>query len=235
MKILVAEDDRFIREGLQELLELEGYKTVPASDGDEALKVFQEEKPDFILLDIMMPKRDGYELCREIRRARADVPIIFISAKAEEIDRVVGLELGADDYIMKPFGAREVIARIRAVTRRCLASREKSAPSVMRFEDLEVFPAELRARRGETTIDLSLRDVKILEILHRNKGEIVDRNSLFDHCWGQDYLPTSRTLDQHISKLRKLIETDPHHPTIIKTVHGVGYRYDCSPQGQKKK
>ena len=121
MKILVAEDDRFIREGLQELLESEGYLTVSASDGEEALRVFNKEKPDFILLDIMMPKQDGFALCREIRKVDGEVPIIFISAKSEEIDRVVGLELGADDYIMKPFGAREVIARIRAVTRRCLA------------------------------------------------------------------------------------------------------------------
>lgn len=228
MKILVAEDDRFIREGLQELLESEGYLTVSASDGEEALRVFNKEKPDFILLDIMMPKQDGFALCREIRKADGEVPIIFISAKSEEIDRVVGLELGADDYIMKPFGAREVIARIRAVTRRCLARQEGDAASqpVLKFDDLDVFPAELRARRGRTCIDLSLRDVKILELLHRNKGKIVDRNTLFDHCWGQNYLPSSRTLDQHISKLRKLIENDPHQPRIIRTVHGAGYRYD---------
>lgn len=228
MKILIAEDDRFIREGLQDLLESEGYMTIPASDGDEALRMYGEEKPDFILLDIMMPKQDGYALCREIRKVNGEIPIIFISAKSEEIDRVVGLELGADDYIMKPFGSREVIARIRAVTRRCLSKRGGDASSklVLNFGDLDVFPAELRARRGEACVDLSLRDVKILELLHGNKGEIVDRNTIFDQCWGQNYLPSSRTLDQHISKLRKVIEIDPHQPTIIKTVHGVGYRYD---------
>ena len=228
MKILVAEDDRFIREGLLELLESEGYQTSCASDGEEALRIFNKEKPDFVLLDIMMPKMDGYALCREIRKEDGEIPIIFISAKSEEIDRVVGLELGADDYIMKPFGAREVVARIRAVTRRCLARREgeKSSHPALKFDDLEVFPAELRARRGQKRIDLSLRDVRILELLHRNKGKIVDRNTLFDKCWGQNYLPSSRTLDQHISKLRKLIESDPHQPRIIRTVHGVGYRYD---------
>ena len=228
MKILIAEDDRFIREGLQDLLESEGYMTIPASDGVEALRMYGEEKPDFVLLDIMMPKQDGYALCREIRKINEEIPIIFISAKSEEIDRVVGLELGADDYIMKPFGSREVIARIRAVTRRCLSKGggDVSSKSVLNFGDLDVFPAELRARRGETCMDLSLRDVKILELLHGNKGKIVDRNTIFDHCWGQNYLPSSRTLDQHISKLRKLIEIDPHQPTIIKTVHGVGYRYD---------
>jgi DNA-binding response OmpR family regulator len=228
MKILIAEDDRFIREGLQELIESEGYTPIPAIDGDEALKLYNKEKPDFVLLDIMMPKQDGYALCREIRKVNAEVPIIFISAKSEEIDRVVGLELGADDYILKPFGSREVIARIRAVTRRCLSKGggDKSAPSTLSFGDLDVLPAELRARRGEACIDLSLRDVKILELLHDNKGKIVDRNTIFDRCWGQNYLPSSRTLDQHISKLRKLIEIDPHEPLIIKTVHGVGYRYD---------
>ena len=228
MKILIAEDDRFIREGLLELLESEGYQTSCASDGEEALRIFNKEKPDFVLLDIMMPKMDGYALCREIRKEDGEVPIIFISAKSEEIDRVVGLELGADDYIMKPFGAREVVARIRAVTRRCLARRQgdASSQSALQFDDLEVFPAELRARRGQKRFDLSLRDVKILELLHRNKGKIVDRNTLFDKCWGQNYLPSSRTLDQHISKLRKLIENDPHQPRIIRTVHGVGYRYD---------
>jgi DNA-binding response OmpR family regulator len=228
MKILIAEDDRFIREGLQELLESEGYSTIPASDGEDALKLYEKEKPDFVLLDIMMPKQDGYALCREIRKVDADVPIIFISAKSEEIDRVVGLELGADDYIMKPFGSREVIARIRAVTRRCLAKGNEgiSSSSILSFGDLDVFPSELRARRGEACIDLSLRDVKILELLHSNKGNIVDRNTIFDRCWGQNYLPSSRTLDQHISKLRKLIEIDPQVPIIIQTVHGVGYRFD---------
>jgi DNA-binding response OmpR family regulator len=138
------------------------------------------------------------------------------------------LELGADDYIMKPFGVREVVARIRAVTRRTLARQptpELASDSVW-IADLELFPSQLRARRGETPIDLSLRDVKILQYLLQHKGQVVDRDSLFNHCWGRDYFPNSRTLDQHISKLRKLIERDPKNPTIIGTVHGVGYRYD---------
>jgi DNA-binding response OmpR family regulator len=228
VKILIAEDDKHIREGLMELVAREGYLALPAADGESALEVFARERPEFVLLDIMMPGMDGYSVCREIRRRDALVPVIFISAKSEEIDRVLGLELGADDYIMKPFGTREVVARIRAVTRRCLSRKSEGQKPQKRlvFGDLEVMPDELRGRRAGKTIDFSLRDVKILDLLHRHRGRIVDRNTLFDECWGQDYLPSSRTLDQHISKLRKLIEIDPQNPRIIRTVHGVGYRYD---------
>lgn len=227
MKILIAEDDQYIREGLRDLLEAEGYQTVLAVDGADAVTKFHEESPHFVLLDIMMPGKDGYAVCREIRAHSSQVPVIFLSAKSEEIDRVIGLELGADDYIMKPFGTREVVARIRAVTRRCLANQSGGGQArVLQLGDLEVYPEELRARRGERRIDLSLRDVSILELLHDHRGRVVDRNTLFDHCWGQSYLPNSRTLDQHISKLRKLIEKDPQNPAIIRTVHGVGYRYD---------
>jgi len=227
MKVLIAEDDDHIREGLAEVLEGEGYQTLSARDGNEALDVFFREKPDFVCLDIMMPGVDGYEVCRRIRRDDETVPVIFISAKSEEIDKVVGLELGADDFIMKPFGVREVIARIRAVTRRCMAAKAPSnRPSTFTMGDLEVFPAELRARRGDMVIDLSLRDVKILDLLHRRQGEVIDRDTFFDECWGLDHVPNSRTLDQHISQLRKRIELDPKRPAIIRTVHAVGYRYE---------
>jgi len=226
MKILIAEDDRYIGEGLRSLLESEGYATALARDGEEALALFAQTAPDVVLLDVMMTKRDGYAVCREIRKIDNEVPVIFISAKSEEIDRVLGLELGADDYIVKPFGTREVVARIRAVTRRHLA--RKASPDVhaevLHFDGMDVYPAELRACRGTRQIDLSLRDVKILQLLHHNRGKVVDRDTIFNVCWGRDYLPSSRTLDQHISKLRKLIEVDAKAPEIIATVHGVGYR-----------
>lgn len=233
MKVLIAEDDTNIRKGLKELLEGEGYQVVAAGDGLTALDLFREKRPDFICLDIMMPGMDGYEVCRRIRQTDTDIPVIFISAKSEEIDRVVGLELGADDFIIKPFGVREVIARIRAVTRRCMAVKAKAKgktednawePFVMC--DLKIVPAELRAYRGETVIDLSLRDIKILELLYRNKGKVVNRDTFFDECWGLDFMPNSRTLDQHIAQLRKRIEHDPKAPVIIRTVHGVGYRWE---------
>ncbi len=228
MRVLVAEDDDFTRKGLVEILEMEGYVVVEAGDGRTAIDLFAAESPELVCLDIMMPHVDGYEVCRRIRAMGSDVPIIFISAKGEEIDTVVGLEMGADDFIVKPFGVREVVARIRAVTRRCLAGKTPNSKHDQSFTmaDLAVMPLELRARRTDQVIDLSLRDVKILELLHRMKGQAVDRNTIFNECWGLDYFPSSRSLDQHISTLRKRIEIDAADPQIITTVHGVGYRFD---------
>ena len=227
MKVLVVEDDKYTLAGLVEILEAEGYEAIAAADGKEALALFAKESPDFVCLDIMLPEVDGYDLCRKIRGKDTEIPILFISAKSEEIDKVIGLELGADDFITKPFGVKEVIARIRAVSRRCLRGKkagESHAPFVV--GDLEVSPRELRARRGNKTIDLSLRDIKILALFYENKGKVVDRDTIFDRCWGIDYMPNSRTLDQHISQLRKRVEIDPNKPVIIRTVHGAGYRYD---------
>jgi len=227
MKVLIAEDDRHTLEGLAEILAREGYETVAARNGKEALALFHLQSPDFVCLDIMMPGASGYDVCREIRRRDPSVPIMFISAKSEEIDKVLGLELGADDFITKPFGVKEVVARIRAVTRRCLAqpkARHHLQLTPFRLADLEVIPSELRARRGGQCIELSLRDVKILDLFHRSKGKALDRHTIFSHAWGGDHLPNSRTLDQHISQLRKRIEVDPKNPRIISTVHGVGYR-----------
>ena len=225
MKVLIAEDDDYARNGLAEILEGEGYETLSARNGAEALDLFGSESPDFVCLDVMMPETDGYEVCKQIRKQSSAVPIIFISAKSEEIDKVLGLELGADDFIVKPFGVREVVARVRAVTRRCMAARadaDQSSPFAL--GDLEVFPAELRARRGDRTIELSLREVKILTLFNQHKSEVLDRQTIFRHAWGARFLSTSRTLDQHISQLRKRIEIDPKNPQIIQTVHGVGYR-----------
>ena len=226
MKVLIVEDDSLTRDGLSELLNDEGYEVVLASNGEEALARFEAEQPDFICLDVMMPKMSGYEVCRHIRQLNETIPIIFISAKSEEIDKVVGLELGADDFIVKPFGVREVVARIRAVTRRCLGGEKSGATEGFSMLDLEVSPAELRARRDGKTIDLSLRDIQILQLLHQRQGQAVDRDTIFQKCWGLQHVQNSRTLDQHISQLRKRIEIEPKSPQIIKTVHGVGYRFE---------
>ena len=227
MRVLIAEDDIHLRNGLAEILRGEGYETVLAENGVEALALFESESPDLVCLDIMMPEENGYEVCRKIRRQDPNIPLIFISAKSEEIDKVLGLELGADDYIIKPFGTREVVARIRAVTRRFHAARETTAPASFQLADLEIFPRELRARRGDQIIDLSLRDIRILELLHQKTGQVVDRETFFRECWSLDFIPNSRTLDQHISQLRKRIEINPKAPEIIQTVHGVGYRHSA--------
>lgn len=228
MKVLIAEDDEGIRQGLKEVLESEGYRVVEAADGQEALAKFDGEEPELVLLDIMMPKMNGYDVCKALLARRPSLPVIFISAKSEEIDRVVGLELGADDFISKPFGVREVVARMRAVTRRIFKSKapERREPEVVEVGHLRVYPQELRAKRGDELIDLSLRDVKILLLLQREKGRVVTREMLFNECWDMQYLPNSRTIDQHISKLRKRVELDPNNPTLITTVHGVGYRIE---------
>lgn len=229
MRLLIVEDDALIREGLRDIMTAEGYECDLAEDGEQALRLFVERQPQLVLLDIMMPNKDGYSVCREIRQLNQLTAIIFISAKSEEIDRVLGLELGADDYILKPFGKHEVVARVRAVTRRYRLSEthaDETEPSQFQIGDLRVNLKEMRAQRGQEVVDLSLRDCKILQLLQANCGQVVSREQIFNSCWGRDYLPSSRTLDQHISMLRKRIEVDPLAPTLIKTVHGVGYRYD---------
>ena len=231
MTVLIAEDDPITRNGLAEVLRDEGIASIVASDGLQAWDLFQSRAPDFVCLDVMMPGINGYEVCRKIRQSSSEVPVVFITAKGEEVDKVVGLEIGADDYIVKPFGVKEVVARIRAVARRCLkdyqSTKDDDVPSVaFQMADLWVHPTELRARRDEQTMDLSLKEVRILALLFRSAGKVVDRNTLMNFAWKQDYFPSSRTLDQHISQLRKRIELNPKHPKIIQTVHGVGYRYE---------
>lgn len=231
MRLLIAEDDTLIREALMDILSSEGFECFAANDGSVAWEMYNTLKPDMVLLDIMMPGQDGYAVCRKIRQQDQQTAVMFISAKSEEIDRVLGLELGADDYLMKPFGKHEVIARVRAIFRRYRVEHKSSKEpqeSVQTFSmnSLNVNMDQLRASRGESEFDLSLRDCAILKVLYQNRGKVVSRDDLFNLCWGRDYLPSSRTLDQHISQLRKTVEVDPKNPTIIATVHGVGYRFD---------
>ena len=227
MKILIAEDDKHILNGMSDLLEKEGYTIIKACNGKVALKLFKQQQPDFIILDIMMPELDGYSVCRAIRKLDEDVPILFLSAKDEEIDRVIGLELGADDYMNKPFGIHELRARIKAIAKRYLKLKNAntSQEDYFQFGDLNVYPTELYAKRNEQIIELTLREIKILQCLYQHKNQVVTRDMLFDYVWGYDYLPNSRTLDQHISKLRKQIEINPTIPILIKTIHGIGYRH----------
>ncbi len=227
MKILIAEDDPVTLESIDACLSSEGFSTLLAKTGKQAMQIWEQENPDLVCLDIMMPEADGYEVCRHIRASDKMLPILFLSAKNEEIDVVVGLELGADDFIRKPFGKHELLARIRSALRRSERSSHDQTPnSFCIAEELTVYPAQLRATRNSDSaeVELSPREISILSFLHQHRGEAVRRDSLLNHCWGIDYYPESRTLDQHIVKLRKHIELDPTKPTLIETVRGVGYR-----------
>lgn len=221
MKVLVAEDDMFTREGLTDILESEGYDVIQAENGDIALSKFSSDSPDFICLDIMMPEKNGYEVCKEIRKQNSSIPIIFLSAKSEEIDKVIGLDLGADDYIVKPFGIQEVTARIRAVTRRCL--KESSQNESFTMLDVEVNPHLLTITKEGEVREINIRDLKILQYLKAHENKVQSRNQIFKACWDMNYCDNTRALDQKISQLRKVIETDPQNPVIIQTVHGAGY------------
>ena len=223
MKILLADDDPVTLEGLQACVSPEGFTPIVARDGREALALWEQHRPEILCLDIMMPHVDGYEVCRRVRSIDAIVPVLFLSAKSEEIDVVVGLQLGADDFIRKPFGKHELLARIRTVLRRMQARAEPRRS--FQLADLRVYPLELRARRGDAEIDLSPRECAILALLHERAGQVVDRDTMLNRCWGLDYFPESRTLDMQIAKLRKRIEPDAANPTIIETVRGAGYRY----------
>jgi two-component system, OmpR family, alkaline phosphatase synthesis response regulator PhoP len=196
-----------------------------ARDGEEALSLWKQHHPDLLCLDIMMPRVDGYEVCRRIRASDPAVPVLFLSAKSEEIDVVVGLELGADDFIRKPFGKHELLARLHAALRRSGKTDAKTSRRHFVLHDLTVFPLELRAERDGVNLELTPREVSILQTLHEHAGEVVTRDRLLDRCWGVSYFPESRTLDQHIVKLRRKIELDAENPQIIETVRGVGYRH----------
>lgn len=222
MKILIAEDDPVTLEALAACMEAEGFSTLRAANGREALTHWAEGSPQLLCLDIMMPEVDGFEVCRQVRAQNKRVPILFLSAKNEERDIVAGLDLGADDFIRKPFTRREVMARIRAALRR---SPSGDSPADFSMRDLKVQPSALLAIREEKEIDLTPREVTMLRLLHEERDKAVSRDRFLDECWGIDYFPDSRTLDQHVLMLRKKIERDPRHPEIIETVRGVGYRH----------
>lgn len=228
VQLLLVEDDANIRNGLRDALEAEGYEVFTAARGGEGLRLFRQHSFHLAILDIMMPEMNGYELCREIRKRDARLPILFLTAKSEEIDKVVGLELGADDYLTKPFGLRELKARVAALLRRSRGNGNPDTPALpVRFPFASGTVDRNRfaflGQGGETP--LTPREMKLVEIFHLNPGVALDRNRLLDEAWGIDYLGTTRTLDQHVAQLRKKTETRPDHPVHLLTVHGVGYRY----------
>lgn len=238
VRILVAEDDENIRIGLMDTLESEGYQVEEASDGEEAMTLFQSRVFDLVILDIMMPGMNGYDVCRAIRKENESVPIIMLTAKGEEIDKVVGLQLGADDYITKPFGVHEFLARVAAVLRRSMLNPAESAPESGGSDrffigDAEVDAREYRVRKGGESRSLSERELRLLQFFHAHPNEVLSRDALLNGVWGIDYFGTTRTLDQHVARIRKKIESDPGKPGIITTVHGVGYRYSSPGRGDE--
>ncbi len=228
--ILVAEDDPRIRQGLVDTLESEGYRVLSAADGVAALVLYHQERPELLLLDVMMPGKSGYDVCREVRRRDSATPVVMLTAKGEEVDKVVGLELGADDYVTKPFGVRELLARIAAVLRRCNGAvapevTPVALPARLHFGLAEIDRTGYRGRLGERRFDLTARELALIEQFARHPGEVLGRDVLLRQVWGVDYGGTTRTLDQHVAQLRKKIEPKPGSPRVITTVHGVGYRY----------
>jgi DNA-binding response OmpR family regulator len=227
--ILIVEDDTHIRMGVADALTSEGYEISETSDGSEVAALVRDRKPDLIVLDVMLPRKNGFDICRELRAAGNETPVLMLSAKGQEIDKVVGLELGADDYVTKPFSIRELLARVTALLRRADCANRPAGlevPDEMAFGDVTIQSATMRGTRGRERFDLSARELKVLALLYRHAGEVIDRNRFLDEVWGVDYFGTTRTLDQVIVKIRQKIEDDPAHPRFLKTVHGVGYRLE---------
>lgn len=223
-KILIIEDEEDLVKGLRLNLRDDGYQVIWASDGEQGLELVFKEKPDLILLDIMLPKKDGLEICRELREKKINIPIIMLTAKGEEIDKVVGLEIGADDYITKPFSVRELLARIKAHLRR-EERGTRSVPDIFTFGDVEIDFNHLRVKRKDREWDLTSLEAEVLKYFISRPGEVVKRDDLLDKIWGYEKFPTTRTIDNHILKLRKKIEDDPSRPRHILSVYGEGYRF----------
>ena len=222
-RILIAEDESDMAMGLRDNLQFEGYEAIVAADGEAALKAALEQSPDLVLLDIMMPKLDGLEVCKRIRQAGFTIPILMLTAKSQEIDIVRGLEMGADDYVTKPFSIRELLARIKAALRRTGAGKNLSR--IMRIGEATVDLVKGNVDRGTETFHLGHFELEILKMLVENAEHPVERNKLLDVIWGLEGFPVTRTVDNHIVSLRRKIEPDPKHPRHIVTVHSIGYRF----------
>jgi DNA-binding response OmpR family regulator len=225
--ILVVDDETTLRETLVEALEMEGYRAIPAADGREALDLFRAHHPDLVLLDIMLPELSGVEVCR-ILRAESTVPIIMLTAKDSEVDKVVGLELGADDYVTKPFSLRELTARIRAIFRRAeqaaaAAAREEAPAPLVALGRVLVDLAGHRLLRDGAAVPVKPKAFELLAFLLRHQGQVFTRDQLLERVWGYDYAGESRTVDVHVHWLRSELEEDPSAPAFLQTVRGVGY------------
>ncbi len=222
-RVLVVEDDPSILRGLIVNLETEGYEVVSAADGADGYRLAQDRSPDLLELDLMLPGLSGYELCKKLRDEGSNVPIIMLTARGEESDRVLGLDLGADDYVTKPFSVRELMARIRALLRR--TNPAGALPNELHFEDVEVDFLGFEARRSGARIEMTRKEFGLLRHLVSRSGEVVDRDELLDQVWGYKSYPESRTVDNHVANLRSKLESDPTNPRHLITVRGVGYKW----------
>ena len=223
-KILIVEDDEDLLRGLVINLSREGYEIVQADRGDLGLELALKTRPHLVLLDVMLPEMDGLEVCRELRKRGINVPIIMLTAKTEEIDRMAGLKVGADDYVCKPFSARELLARIRVQLRRWPAERNKGLIRYS-FDDVEIDFEKFRATREGEPLELTPREFEILKLLIQCHGDVVTRDRMLDEVWGHDVYVTTRTVDNHVLKLRKKVEEKPSKPQYILSIYGLGYKF----------
>lgn len=221
-RILVVEDEPQLAMGLEDDLKLEGYEVEVVRDGETASRRAREQSFDLIILDVMLPRKDGFEVCRELRRAGLRIPIILLTAKTQESDKVLGLELGADDYVTKPFSPRELRARVKAVLRRAAGE----VPEVYRFGEAEVDFTRCELRQAGKPVELTPLEFKLLAAFIRHRGHTLSRDKLLDEVWGQGTFVTDRVVDTHITNLRKKIELHPNKPAFLVSVRGMGYRFD---------
>jgi DNA-binding response OmpR family regulator len=222
-KILVVEDEPNMVVGLRDNFEFEGYEVITARDGVEGLQRALEESPDLVVLDVMMPRMSGLEVCKQLRAKRASLPIIMLTARGQEVDKVVGLELGADDYVTKPFSIRELLARVKAVLRRtAVIPKDQEQHS---FGDIEVDLRRCRVLRSGKALDVSSKEFELLKYFICHSGETLSRHRLLEDVWGYEHYPTTRTVDTHLVRLRQKLEPNPEEPRYFLTVHGTGYRF----------
>jgi len=225
-KILIVEDDPHILLGLEEVLKSDGFDVVVCHRGDQAVDAVTKSRPSLIVLDVMLPGKSGYDICRELRAKKAATPILMLTAKGQEIDKVVGLDLGADDYVTKPFGVRELLARIHALLRRAVPSPATSAASDAPFQigSATIDPKTFQLKRGKAVEELTAKELKLLQLFYAHPGEVLSRDRLLNEVWGYNYYGTTRTLDQVIVQLRKKLGDNGGEPKHLLTVHGVGYK-----------
>ena len=222
-RVLVVEDDPAILRGLADNLRFDAHDVLTATDGEAGYRLAREKRPDVIVLDLMLPRMSGYEVCRKLRAEGVETPIIMLTARGEEADRILGLDLGADDYVSKPFSIGELLARIRALLRR--SQPLKKQPDELRFDDIIIDFRRYEARKDDRVLELTRKEFGMLRFLAARAGEVVSRDDLLNEVWGYESSPTTRTVDTHVATLRAKLEADPAKPRHLQTIHGVGYKW----------